>query len=301
MEKPKEELSIFEKTFYVLLKGSGYLTAALPQFIRFGVGDIIFFLLYYIIGYRRKVTRTNLTLSFPDKSEKEIRKIERQYYRHLGDLFVDSISIMGVSKKGMMKHCTYDDAEFRAFYTEKSVICALSHYGSWEYYNGYCISSAPHKLMPVYRPLANKVIDKFYLNARSKFGAEPCMMSAVVKRIIKCRKDNIIMAMLADQTPLRNEEHPWYKFLNQDTQFFIGIGEMAIRYGMGVFFLDVTQVKRGYYHAKMVKIYDPNEEADYSVIVERYKDKLEKMIYRNPALWTWSHRRWKHKKINYNK
>lgn len=297
MEEPKDELTFCQKIGYNLLKGLGYATAALPQFVRFGIGDILFFVLYYVIGYRRKVTRTNLTLSFPEKSEKEIRKIERQYYRHLGDIFVDSISIMGISKKGMLKHCTFDDAEFKAFYAEHSVICALSHYGSWEYYTGYCIKSAPHVLMPVYRPLANKVIDKFYLEARSKFGADPCMMSAVVKRIIKHRKENIIMAMLADQTPLRNETHPWYRFLNQDTQFFIGMGEMAKRYGLGVFFFDVTQVKRGYYHGKMVKIYDPSEDVDYPVIVERYKNMLEKMIRRNPALWTWSHKRWKHKKL----
>lgn len=296
MKKSKDTLSRYQRIRYTLLKGCGYLMAALPEFVRFGIADIIFFVIYYIIGYRRKVTHTNLTRSFPEKSEKEIQKIERQYYRHLGDVFVDSISIMGVSKKNMLKHCTYDDAEFRAFNATNSVICALSHYGSWEYCHGYSLLCAPHKLMPVYRPLADKVVDKFYFEARSKFGAEPCMMSAVVKRIITRKHENIIMAMLADQSPLENGSHPWYTFLNQDTQFFIGIGEMAIRYNMGVFFLDITQVKRGYYHAKMIKIYDPCEQIGYPVIIERYKDLLENMIYRNPALWTWSHRRWKNKK-----
>ncbi|MEG1937029.1 MAG: lysophospholipid acyltransferase family protein [Rikenellaceae bacterium] len=297
MDKDIDKLPFYKNILYLLLKGSGYVIAALPQFIRFGIADVIFFILFYIVRYRRTVTRTNLTRSFPEKSIKEIQKIEKDYYRHLGDIFVDSVSVIGMSKEKIASHCTYEDDNFREFNATRPVICALSHYGSWEYCHAYSLRTS-HKLMPVYRPIANKVVDKFYLTARSKFGAEPCMMSAVVKRIIKRKHENIIMAMLADQSPLANPNHPWYTFLNQDTQFFVGIGEMAIRYGMGVFFLDVTRVKRGYYHGKMIQIYDPNEDVDYATIIERYKDNLENMIHRNPALWCWSHRRWKHKKNN---
>ncbi|MBE9488420.1 MAG: lysophospholipid acyltransferase family protein [Bacteroidetes bacterium] len=292
----REKLSFKDRLIYHFLVILGYTLAYTPRFIKFGLADIITFLLYHVVKYRRAVVRKNLTLSFPEKSKKEIIKIEKDYYKHLGDLFVDSLAMVGASEKTMKKHFTYDDDEFQEFIKTSPAICAMSHYGSWEYTVGYPLR-VENMVCPVYRPLHGKASDEFYLKMRSRFGGNPCMMSAVVKRIIRNKGNNVVMAMLADQTPIRNNEHRWYTFLNQDTQFFIGIGELAKHFKMGVFFLEITKVKRGYYHAKMVRIYDGMEDINYETIIERYINKLEAMIKREPHLWTWSHKRWKHKKL----
>lgn len=289
------ELNILQKIQLYTLKALVSGVAVLPQFIKFGIADINYFILYNIVKYRRKVTRTNLCMSFPDKSIKEIVKIEKKYYRHLGDLFIDSLAMIGASKRMVKRHFAYNDADFWSFNQNKPVICAMSHYGSWEYTVGYKMRTE-NPLFPVYRPLKNPVMDELFYQMRSRFGAEPCSMNNSVRRVIQYKGQNVILAMIADQTPVRNDDEKWYTFLNQDTQFFMGFGQMAKRFGMGVYFLDVRRIKRGYYYGKMIQIYDGVEDISYNEIVERYIMRLENMIKREPSLWTWSHKRWKHKR-----
>ena len=289
------ELNILQKMQLYILKSIGYIVAILPQFIRFGIADINGYILYYLLRYRRKVTRQNLSLSFPNKCINDIIKIEKRYYRHLGDLFLDSLALVGSSKRMVKSHFVYNDADFWSFNQNKPVICAMSHYGSWEYTVGYKMRTE-NPLFPIYRPLKSEVMDELFYQMRSRFGAEPCSMKNSIRRAIQYRGQNFIMAMIADQTPVRNPDEIWYKFLNQDTQFFMGFGQMAKRFGMGVYFLDVRRIKRGYYYGKMIQIYDGVEDITYNEIVERYIMRLERMIEREPSLWTWSHKRWKHKR-----
>ena len=75
--------------FYII----NWIITLLPLKILYLFSDFLYLLLYYFPGYRRDVVRTNLKNSFPEKSELEIKIIERGFYRHLADLFVESLKL----------------------------------------------------------------------------------------------------------------------------------------------------------------------------------------------------------------
>ena len=54
--------------------------------------DIMYYLIYYIFSYRKKVVRENLKLAFPKMSIEERKKIEKKYYKYLTDIFLESFN-----------------------------------------------------------------------------------------------------------------------------------------------------------------------------------------------------------------
>ncbi|MCF0207793.1 MAG: lauroyl acyltransferase, partial [Bacteroidales bacterium] len=52
--------------------------------------DLFYFIVYYIIGYRKRVVVENLRKSFPQKTDDEIRLLSKKFYRHLADISLES-------------------------------------------------------------------------------------------------------------------------------------------------------------------------------------------------------------------
>jgi KDO2-lipid IV(A) lauroyltransferase len=144
-----------------------------------------------------------------------------------------------------------------------------------------------------YQPFSDKHFDEFMLKARTRFGCQTVPASDLVRQVIKLRKTMKTLALLADQTPARNERKYWTRFLNQDTAFLDGTDSLAWLTGMPVVFVKTKRTRRGHYEVRLDVIAEPPYEKNEQVIVERYARELEAMILSDPSAWLWSHRRWK--------
>ena len=71
MAKIKTSHKILFAPLSALLHG----IARLPFWVLYGIADVLFVLIYYIVGYRKKVVIQNLNECFPEKSVKERKKI----------------------------------------------------------------------------------------------------------------------------------------------------------------------------------------------------------------------------------
>lgn len=288
---------IYNSVLYISTWTLGSIVGWLPRFVWLLLADFLYLLLYKIFNYRVKVTRENLQNSFPEKSAKELRSIERRFYLYLMDIFIETIVLAGISKHRIgMKMKFHNNEEFDRVCTERSVIVAMAHYASWEWpiiYAGRTAST----LIPVYHRLQSEWADRLFLRMRSRFGAKPVTMNLVGRKIIETRDKRIILALIADQSSPRFSDSRWTTFLNQDTIFFTGIETLAEKYNMPVYFFDIECVRRGYYNGKFVKLYDGDEKLPEYEITRRYVTHLEQKIRKAPQFWMWSHRRWKHKKL----
>ena len=74
-----------------------YTLSLLPFRILYGMADIGYVLLYYIIRYRRGVVRKNLVTAFPEKSINDIKTIERKFYHWFCDYFLEAIKLLSIS------------------------------------------------------------------------------------------------------------------------------------------------------------------------------------------------------------
>ena len=113
------------------------LHAMLPLRVLYILSDILFFPLYYIIRYRRKMVIENMKNSFPEKDDKEILRIERAFYHHFCDYIVETIKLMHISDKEMRKRTQFYGIELldKATAEGRSCLMYLGHYGNWDAQN----------------------------------------------------------------------------------------------------------------------------------------------------------------------
>ena len=96
---------------YILVYPLLWLVSRLPFKIIYFISDGVYILLYYLIGYRKKVVRNNLALVFPEKSEEERLVIEKKFFRHMCDIFLEMIKTLGISNKEVQKRFTVTNME----------------------------------------------------------------------------------------------------------------------------------------------------------------------------------------------
>lgn len=278
------------------------LISRLPLGVLYVLADLCFPLLYYVARYRRKVVTENLNNAFPELSPRERRQIRRRFYRWFCDYVVETLKLLSISRQEMMRRMVIEgvDEMERSLETKPFVFIFLGHYCNWEW-----VSSIPlwyqkedsHGAQ-LYRPLKNKAFDRLFLEMRSRFGSENISKYEALRHILQLRRDGkkTCIGFISDQTPGWNSIHDWVDFLHQDTPVFTGTERIAKKVDAAIFFADIRRVRRGYYHLVLRRMTDePKDFPDYA-LTEQYMRELEQIIRRQPHLWLWSHRRWKHRR-----
>jgi KDO2-lipid IV(A) lauroyltransferase len=284
---------------YYLFYGINWIFTLLPLSVLYIFSDFLYLVLYYVVSYRRNVVATNLKNSFPEKTDKELKVIEKKFYRHLSDLLIETFKSTHMTRANQKKRFTYSNLEVidRLREEKRDIIAVLGHYNNWEwptllpYYLKY-------KTIIIYKPLQNKYFDSFINNHRSEHGIVLTPTSQVIREIINYRKNDIntVSVFISDQIPSKGDIKYWTTFLNQDTAVFTGAGKIASKYDMAVVFFHVQKVKRGYYNLNIELLFDHTAGLSEEVITEKHVRRLEEIIKEKPENWIWSHRRWKHKK-----
>jgi Kdo2-lipid IVA lauroyltransferase/acyltransferase len=285
---------------FYLFYSVNWIITLLPLPALYLFSDLFYYLLFYLFSYRRKVVHDNLTRAFPQKSMEEIRKIEKKFYRHLADLMVETLKMTHLSRKEHRKRFNVENPWILDDFANKKtdVVGITGHYNNWEW-SSILSTYTNINLAPVYKPLSNTHFDSFMRRIRSKYGAILTPMSQIVREIFRSRKANtpVLAGIAGDQTPAKNEINYWTTFLNQDTPVFTGAGKIASKFGMAVVFLNIEKVRRGHYNMKIETLFDDCSGIDESVITEAHVRRLEEVIMERPEYWLWSHRRWKHTRV----
>jgi KDO2-lipid IV(A) lauroyltransferase len=272
-----------------------YLISLLPFWFLYGISNIIFLVLYYIVRYRRNVVSTNLKNSFPEKTEAERNKIERKYYQYMADLMVETLKMITVSEASLRKRMKPTNPELvdRYFKQGRSIIAAAGHYCNWEMAALAFGLLTNEKRIIVYKPLSNDVFNAFFNKVRARFGAILVAMKQTLRTMIAFKNDLTFSVLVSDQTPVRHEINYFIDFLNQPTAVFLGIEKLAKLIDAVVIFYRIDRIKRGYYTYTLVPLIEhPKQTTDHE-ITEAHVRYLEQLIKDEPQYWLWSHRRWK--------
>ncbi len=287
-----------QKASKIILQFFIWLLSLLPFSVVYKLSSFTAWLLRHAFQYRLKVVRQNLRNSFPDKGDQELNKIEKQYYSYLADLTLESLKGMTASKAEMTKRFVYRGAEvFDKYYQEeKSVIMVAGHYGNWEWATLTFPLVVKHKVIGIFKPLNNRLIDDHLNTLRTKWGNNLVSMAQAGRAVVENRKQPTIFVLIADQTPSDTQNADWLSFLNQDTPFLHGVDKLAQQTGYPVIFCKVTRANRGYYEMAFEELSANPKELQEGDITQLFAKKLEQQIRENPVFWLWSHRRWKRKR-----
>jgi KDO2-lipid IV(A) lauroyltransferase len=285
---------------FILVYPLIWFVSILPFRILYVFSDMVYVLVYHVIGYRKKVVRKNIAMTLPHLSEKERLHIEKKSYHHLCDMFLEMMKTMTISEKEMNKRFVFTNLEL---YTalekkQKSIAVMIAHYATYEW-----VISMNRKIefegFAIYKKVNNKYFDKLVRNIRSKFKATLITTSQTIPVI----KENEslghrgVYGFASDQSPQESKAFHWQKFMGIETPVYTGAEMLVKRFDMNVIFLRVKKVKRGYYEATFELMFDnPKAIPDYQ-ISDEFLRRVEKQIYEAPEYYLWTHKRWKHRKI----
>jgi len=285
-------------TIYILFRVLIFFVSFLPFRFLYILSDLNFYIFYFLLRYRRKVVFTNLKNSFPEKSEPEIKELTIKYYKYLTDLFFESLKGMSLNNKELERRHKYVNPEvINKFLNEKrSILGVTAHYGNWEWGAFSGASQFKGKMVTFYKPINNRIIDKYMVQHRSRFNCHMVPIGETFYTFRHFQNEEVTYFMVADQSPSNLRRSYWLNFLNQDTPFIHGPENYSRNYNFPVVFIEIRKIKRGYYEVHFSLLTENPTDLPEGEITRLYAEKLESVIQREPAYWLWSHRRWKRKR-----
>lgn len=279
---------------YYLTLGLLYLVSFLPLWIIYRISDAISFLLYYVIGYRREVLMKNLSIAFPEKTEREKKHIIKKFYKNFADTFLEAIKLLSMSESSLRKRVQFDPSIFKElFATGKSCQVHLGHNFNWEWVNVRVARELPYSFLVVYMPIGSKIIDRLFKYFREKTGSILLPATDMRNAMIPYRNQQYMMGLVADQNPGNPAKAYWVKFFGRWTPFVTGPEKNARANNVGVVFARFYKPRRGYYvvETKLAGLNPADmKEGELTLQYVRY---LEEVIRKQPEVYLWSHNRWK--------
>ena len=291
-------MGIRVRIIYYIVYGIAYAVSLLPLRVLYVLSDGLFYLVYYVVGYRRRLVRKNLRDSFPGESESGISRVERDFYAWLCDYLVETVKLLSAGKRQMTRRMRFEGVERVRESIARGRSCAiyLGHYCNWEWVTSLPLALGDSAVCAqIYHVLENPAMDRLFLSLRGRMGAVSIPMAETLRHIAKYRSEGrpVVIGFISDQVPFWNNIHYWTDFLRHDTPVLTGTERIARSAGFDVYYLDMRRDRRGYYTGEFRLLSDNPASLPEFGLTEMYFRALEKTIERQPQFWLWTHNRWK--------
>ncbi len=273
-----------------------YFISILPFQLLYCFSDILYLLIYYLIGYRKRVVIQNLSNAFPQKNKEEIEAIRQKFYRYFCDMIVEIIKILTISPKQLKKRVSFNTSIYEKYQAQKqSIIVAAGHFGNWEMAGARASVANIPLLYVVYFTLSNPYFNRLAHRMRTRLGSNLYRMQDALRGIVKNCDKLTINVFVADQSPSPEYAY-WTEFLNQDTPVFVGVEKIGKKMNFPIVYFAMKKLQRGFYQIESeILVPFPQNTKTYE-ITEAYIKRLEKDIIEQPEFWLWTHKRWKHRR-----
>lgn len=276
-----------------------WIISILPHKLFYGFSNFVYWIVYYIIGYRKKTVRENIALALPHLSFQERLEIEKKSIQHLCDMFLEMIKTMRISEDEMDQRFQFKNFDVYLDLEKKgkSIAIVCAHYASYEWVismNKKCT----HEGIAIYKKIANKHFDDLVKKIRSKFKARLITTKETTAVIEENYKKNhlAVYGFASDQTPKVNQNTYWRTFMGIEVPVHTGAEILAKKFDMNVIFLKVKKVKRGYYEATFEVLTDDAKSVPNYHIMDAFVERVEQQILEEPSYYMWTHKRFKHRR-----
>lgn len=263
--------------------------------ILYVLADGIYLLVYYVLKYRRKVVMSNLLIAFPEKNETDRIKIAKQFYLNFIDSLIETIKLISASDAFLKKRFTANVDSINELYkTGKACQIHLGHTFNWEWGQLVLRTLTPYKVMVVYMPISNAIFDKLFYKLRTRSGSIFLSATNIRSAMIPHNDTQYLVGLIVDQSPGNLKSAYWLNFFGKPTAFVSGPEKSASLKDLPVFFAYIEKPRRGHYNAVIELVTEDAGRLHEGEITLKYVRYLEEVIRRNPSMWLWSHRKWKH-------
>ena len=286
-----------QRAVYLIAYPFIYLIASLPFNVLYIFSDFLRLIIYNLLGYRKKIVRSNLRKAFPHKSEDDLKWIEKRFYKHFCDITLEAFKSLTISSEEMQKRMVFKNLDVLTQFEKgnRSVIIMCGHYASWE----WMLSIGYHTVSQgygIYTPIMNKYLNKLIIKIRKKHRGNLISRYSAIQQIKNLHNEgNIaVYGFVSDQSPRPKPKSYWRPFLGVKVPVFVGAEMVARELDFGVVYAKINRVKRGYYEASFELISDQPKKTKLNRITDTFTEWLEQDIYSDPTQYLWTHKRFKH-------
>ena len=236
----------------------------------------------------------NLRVAFPGKTEKERKQIAKKFYHNFIDMSIETLKMLSVSDKVLEKRFSANWDLINAVHaTGKSLQVHVGHNFNWEWGNMIMTKKTVYKLLAVYMPMTNKVMERFFYKLRTRNGAIFLKATKMKEEVAPYLNTQYLLGLVADQSPGHPGNAWWFNFFGKPTPFVKGPAKAAITNKTAVVFAFVHKPRRGYYEAVFSLATNDASTMSEVELTQKFATYLEDVIRQHPTMWLWSHRRWK--------
>jgi KDO2-lipid IV(A) lauroyltransferase len=277
------------------------LLSRLPMRALYAFSAFIYFLAFYVVRHRHQVIREQLEKVFPAASAAERERIHKQFLRNFCDVMVEVLKSVSMTEADMRAHVQIANLEVARRHLDagQSIMFVTSHLCNWEWLLHGVTVQLGYPLDAAYKPLHDQWAERLMLKVRSRFGARLVPAKELLADFLKRRAIVRAVAMNADQAPVSTDKRYWTQFLGQETAFYIGAEQIARATRLPITYLVMRRLRRGYYQVELQPLWDGREAIEPNQVTERYARACEIDVFKSPADWLWSYRRWRLKKPLY--
>jgi KDO2-lipid IV(A) lauroyltransferase len=272
-----------------------YILSLIPLRVLYLFSDLVTFLIYHVFQYRRSVVMENLFIAFPEKSDKERKKIAKNFYQNIADSLVETFKMISASDRLIEKMFRFEPAMLEPFLkTDKKIQIHAMHNFNWEVVNLGISKNFKLPFLGVYQPLKNEFFEMLFSKIRSRYGTVLIPATDFKNNFLPYQDKQYIIALVADQNPKRIAHAWWVDFFGRPTAFTQGPEKSARLSNNRIVFGTFFKLKRGVYSFSTEVITDDPASLKPGELTLKYVDYVQRSIRERPDNYLWSHRRWKH-------
>ncbi|MBO5107876.1 MAG: lysophospholipid acyltransferase family protein [Bacteroidales bacterium] len=298
--------------FAKIIRGFMICLGKLPLKFHYFMGDILSWIAEKLLRYRTDVVWINISRSFPEMKYKELKKVYRDFYRHFGEIFAETIWFAAATYKRLFKSgivtVTNPEEINDIFLSTPSMTVLSTHCGNWELMGGFLgyrtssgvkVAIEEEHIQVVYKKLSNPVSDEVFRRNRVaalEIVGTSCEIesSNILRQTLKQKNDRKVYIYPTDQAPYRKAgKHPIGEFMSQPTNVMLGSVGVACKLSHSVMYMKMKRVERGRYEMTLIPICRDASQLTPEELMRKYYDLLEEEIRETPANWLWTHKRWK--------
>ena len=273
----------------------------LPLPFLYGVGYVLYVVVYRIMRIRRNVVTTNLRNSFPQLDADNINRLTRCCYRNYSDVMMEMVKSISIDREDLMERVSFTNLQLIEQELDRGqpILLTVAHQANIEWLLLALSCKLNYPAEAIYRPMSNATVEKIMTRAYTRFGGVLVDDRSVIKEIMQRKDQPRVVAIASDQAPNINDQQIWVEFLHQDTAFYLAPDTIARFVNYPVYFLTMRRESRGRYQAAFSRIAKPPYTGKEHIVVKAYIVEVEKQIRDCPQDWFWLHRRWKRKRSVY--
>lgn len=297
--------SMLQRIAYLPLYAMFFCIAKLPAPVVRMLSAILTWLAKDVVKYRRRLVNANLAKAFPALDKRERKKIAHKFYLHLAQYFFQTVSFRWMNENKIKRHVEFMGVEiFNKLLEEgKNVIFYTSHFGNWEYITPMSLWMPRWRDKVIFahvnRPLKNKWFNRFYWKMRSRYNVS-VPMHQTVRTLLEWKRTGhqFITGFLADQKASHHSTTVGVDFLGIETQFMEGPEQLARKLKAAAVYCDMSMPANDKYRIHIKLLTSDASQLKDGELTQMYASALTRTIKRQPALYLWSHNRWRINKKN---